>query len=364
MNLIVQARNTIPPMTLAQTPIVLVLGAAITLGIGALAIGAWRTSRWRAWSFTVWVFAFVSAAMFFPNAVTHAGGFEYKALIVPLIQVIMLGMGMTLTPVDFTRVAKMPRGVLVGITLQYTVMPVMGFTFAYLFGLEPEVAAGLILVGSCAGGVASNVIAYIAGANVALSVTMTACSTMLAPLATPLAMKLLAGTYVPIEPLSMMWAIVKMIVVPVVIGLVINRYLHRIAAKALHVLPFVSMFGICAIIAITIGISRDKLLVIGLSLFGASVCHNAAGFTLGYLVARLAGMNRIDARTVSIEVGIQNGGMATGLALNVLGSEVAALASAVFGPWSAVTGSAIASWWNRSASPPVAAPETRPVAAA
>ncbi|QNN25425.1 bile acid:sodium symporter family protein [Planctomycetales bacterium ZRK34] len=296
----------------------------------------------------MWVFAFVSAAMFFPDAVTHAGQFEFKTLIVPLIQVIMLGMGMTLTPADFARVAKMPHGVLVGVTLQYTMMPIMGYTFATLFGLEPEVAAGLILVGSCAGGVASNVIAYIARANVALSVTLTACSTLLAPLTTPLAMKLLAGQYVPIEAGPMMWAIVKMIVAPVVIGLAINRYLHVVAAKLVRILPMVSMLGICAIIAITIGLSRDKLLVIGLALFGASVCHNAVGFTLGYFGARLAGLNRIDARTVGIEVGMQNGGMATGLAFNVLHSEVAALASAVFGPWSAVAGSVLASWWGRS----------------
>jgi len=323
------------------------IGGAVVLTLVALAVAAWRSRRFNSLAFTVWVFAFAFAALFFPKHTTQLGDFEFKVLIVPLIQVIMFGMGMTLTFADFSRVVRMPRGILIGVLLQYTVMPVMGFTFATLFGLPDEVAVGLILVGSCAGGVASNVIAYIAGANVALSVSMTACSTMLAPLATPTAMKLLAGQYVPIEFGAMMWAIVKMIILPVVIGLLVNRYVHRFAAQLVRWLPPVSMFGICAIIMITIGLSRDDLLAVGLALIGASICHNAAGFTFGYFGARGVGMSMPDARTVAIEVGMQNGGMATGLAFNVLKSPVAALASAVFGPWSAVSGSMLASYWRR-----------------
>ncbi|MHC4665353.1 MAG: bile acid:sodium symporter family protein [Planctomycetota bacterium] len=324
-------------------------GIVVTAGLAALAIAASLSKRFKSLAFTVWVLAFGACALFFPRLFISWGGFELERTIGPLVQVILFGMGMTLTFDDFARVAKMPKGVLIGFVLQYSVMPVMGFAFARAFGLKAEVAAGLILVGSCPGGVASNVITYIAGANVPLSVTMTACSTLLSPVMTPVAMKLLAGRYVPIEPLPMMISILWMIILPLVAGLVINRYAHKVARKLVRVLPVLAMLSICIIIAITIALSRDDLLAVGLPLFGASVCHNAAGFTLGYWGARTMKMNRRDSRTVAIEVGMQNGGMATGLAFNVLKNAAAAMASAVFGPWSAVSGSALASYWRREA---------------
>jgi BASS family bile acid:Na+ symporter len=326
-----------------------VTGIAVTVVLAALAIAASLSKRSKSLAFTVWVLAFGACALFFPRLFISWGGFELERTIGPLVQVILFGMGMTLTFDDFARVARMPKGVLIGFVLQYSVMPVMGFALARAFGLKAEVAAGLILVGSCPGGVASNVIAYIAGANVPLSVTMTACSTLLSPLMTPVAMKLLAGRYVPIEPLPMMISILWMIILPLVAGLVINRYAHKVAKRLISVLPALAMLSICIIIAITIALSRDDLLAVGLALFGASVCHNAAGFTLGYWGARAMKMNRRDSKTVAIEVGMQNGGMATGLAFNVLKSAAAAMASAVFGPWSAVSGSALASYWRREA---------------
>ncbi|MEX1039033.1 MAG: bile acid:sodium symporter family protein [Pirellulaceae bacterium] len=322
-------------------------GIAVVCGVALLAL-ATASSRFSGLAFTVWVFAFAAVALFFPDTATRWGAFEYKTLIVPLIQVIMLGMGITLTWRDFARIIRMPRGVIVGVVLQFLVMPFGGYFCAWLFGLPGEVAVGLILIGSCAGGVASNVICYIAGGNVALSVTMTACSTLISPLMTPLAMKLLAGRYVSIETWPMMQAIIMMIVLPLVVGILINSFARGLTRRMERVLPLVSMLSVCIIIAVTIGLSRDELLMIGLALFGAAACHNAIGFTLGYCGARIVGLSESDARTVSIEVGMQNGGMATGLALNVLHSELAALASAVLGPWSAVAGSALASWWKRS----------------
>ena len=323
-----------------------VLGLMATLSFAGLAIAAWRSKRFRSLTFTVWIGAFISAALSFPEDVTHFGDFQFHRLFTPLIWIIMFGMGAALTFDDFARIAKMPWGVLVGIICQYTIMPVMGWTFACLFGLEPEVALGLILVGSCPGGASSNVLNYIAGANVALSVTMTAFSTLISPVTTPLAMKLLAGQIVAIPFGPMAIEIVKMVVVPVVAGLLINRFFPRLATKLGRFLPMVSMLCICLIIAVTIGMSRDKLLSVGFALFGASVCHNAAGYLLGYYGARLMKLNRRDSRTVAIEVGIQNCGMATGLAINVLNSKIAALASAVFGPWSAAAGSLLASYWH------------------
>jgi len=334
-----------------------VVGAPVTIGAALLALAAGRSQRFKSSAFTIWVLAFGICALFYPRLFMAWGPLQLRDAIGPLVQLILFGMGMTLTFDDFARVFKMPKGVFVGFALQYAVMPFMGLTFATLFGLKPEVAAGLVLIGSCPGGVASNVITYIAGANVALSVTMTACSTLLSPLITPFAMKLLAGQYVPIDVWAMMKKILWLIIVPLIVGLLINRYAHKLARKLVRVLPVLAMLSICIIIAITIALSREDLLVMGLALFGASVCHNAAGFTFGYWGARAAGLDRRDSRTVAIEVGMQNGGMATGLAFNVLDSAKAAMASAVFGPWSAVAGSALASYWRRGRqSKPAGAP--------
>ena len=329
-----------------------VIGAGVCVGLTALALSAGLSTRFRGSAFTLCVFVVVAVGLFFPELSLAWAGKDPSQVIgpyvfVPLIQLIMFGMGMTLTLDDFARVFEMPKAVLIGVVLQFSVMPLMGWTFARLFGLEPEVAVGLILVGSCPGGVASNVIVYIARANVALSVTMTAFSTLLSPFVTPLAMKLVAGTVMDIAFFPMMFAILKMILVPVLVGLLVNRYIHKFAAILLKLLPTISMLGICIIIGLTVALSRDKLLTVGLALLGASICHNAAGMSLGYGLARLVGLSVRDARTVSIEVGIQNGGMASTLAVNTLKNPVAALASATFGPWSAVAASAVASFWRR-----------------
>jgi len=326
-----------------------VLGLSLTPGLAFLALAASTSKRFKNLAFTGWVFAFVTCALFYPPYFTAWGAFELKKAIAPLVQIIMFGMGMTLTFADFGRIARMPRAVFIGIALQYTVMPVAALTFSILFRLEPEVATGLILIGSCPGGTASNVIAYIAGANVALSVTMTACSTLISPLTTPLAVKLLAGQYVPIAFFPMMISILKIIIVPIVLGLLINRYLPKMAQKLKPFMPAVAMFAICMVIAVTVALARDRFMQVGLALFGAAICHNALGYILGYSGGRVSGLSRRDSRTIALEVGIQNGGMATSLAFNVLKSPVVAMGSAVFGPWSAVTSSVLASWWRRDA---------------
>jgi Predicted Na+-dependent transporter len=285
--------------------------------------------------------------MFYPAAFHSWGGFQLSRLIVPLIQIIMFGMGVGLSVEDFARALNMPKAVSVGMLLQFSVMPVAGWTIARLFGFEPAIAAGVVLIGSVPGGVASNVITYLAKGNVALSVTMTACSTMMAPVMTPLLMKTLAGQYVPISFYEMMMSIVEMIVLPIVAGLIANRLIHGRALWLDNLMPVVSMGGICFIIAIITSASRDKLLEVAPVLILAAVLHNAIGYLLGYWGARALGLGESDARTVSIEVGMQNGGMASGLAVNVLRSTDAALAPAIFGPWMNISGSALASWWRR-----------------
>jgi BASS family bile acid:Na+ symporter len=314
----------------------------------------WRQPDLHGFGFTLAVLLAVGAAMIWPGLFSRWGAFETKALIVPLIQVIMFGMGTTLSLGDFARVLRMPWPVFVGMLLQFTVMPFAAWAVAGVLGFEPLVAAGVVLVGACPGGVASNVITYLAGGNVPLSVTMTACSTLVSPIMTPLMMKLLAGQYVPVSFWGMMRDILWMIVIPIAAGLVFNRLLHGRQALG-RLLPVVSMGGICLILAIITSLSRDKLLEVAPALILAVAIQNTAGYLLGYGGARVLRLNERDARTVAIEVGLQNAGMASGLAISALRSTDAGLAPAIFGPWMNASGSVLASFWRRR--PTEAAPE-------
>jgi BASS family bile acid:Na+ symporter len=306
-----------------------------------------RLANLHGFGFTLSVIVAVMLAMIWPWLFRSWGGFQTRVLIVPLIQLIMFGMGTTLSVADFARVLKMPWPVFVGIVLQFGVMPFVGWGLATTFAFPPLIAAGVVLVGSCPGGVASNVITFLAGGNVALSVTMTACSTLLSPLMTPLMMKMLAGQFVPVDFWQMMWSIIKMIVVPIALGLVANRLLHGRAPWIKKSLPFVSMAGIAIIIAIITALNRDTLAEVAFALIAVVVIHNAVGYVIGYWCARALGLGERDARTVAIEVGLQNAGMATGLAIDPLGSAKAGLAPAIFGPWMNVSGSVLASFWRR-----------------
>jgi BASS family bile acid:Na+ symporter len=307
----------------------------------------WRLPNLHGFGFTLSVLAAVAVSMTWPQLFVRWGTFETKALIVPLIQIIMFGMGTTLSVADFSRVLAMPWPVFVGVLCQYAIMPFVGWSLTVVFGFEPMVAAGVILVGSAPGGVASNVINYLAGANVPLSVTMTAISTLLSPFMTPLMMRLLAGRYVPVSVEAMMVDILKMIVLPIVAGLVVHYLLHGHRGWLDRLLPLVSMGGICLIIMVITAMSRDKLLSVGLALLLAVTVHNLLGYLLGYWGARLLRLSEVDSRTVAVEVGMQNGGMASALAISALNSPVAGLAPAIFGPMQNATGSVLASFWRR-----------------
>ena len=334
------------------------VGPAVILLFSLLAIAVGKSRNYSAFAFTLWVAAFVAAAMFYPAAFHTWSGFELSTLMVPLIQIIMFGMGTQLTPGDFLRVFSFPKAVIIGLVLQFSVMPFVGKGLAMLTTTNPEVAAGMVLIGSCPGGVASNVMTFLAKGNVALSVTMTSCSTLAAPLMTPAMTKLLAGTYVEVKFIAMMVAIIKMIILPVAGGLVANAVLTRLGAtrpslklvstSIMRALPFVSMFSICFIIGIITSLSRDSLLAGGfvLTIIVAAVIHNVVGYLFGYGGARALGLGETDSRTVAIEVGLQNGGMASGLAVKVWQSSMAALPSAVFGPWMNMSGAMLASWWS------------------
>src|SRR4030042_165532 len=201
-------------------------GAVVVVALAGLAALSMGHATLKRYAFTFWVFAFVAASMFFPAVFGTWFGADLKILIVPLIQVITFGMGTTLSARDFGRVFTMPWPVFIGMFLQYTIMPLVGFGIATLLRFEPEIGAGIVLIGSAPGGVASNLINYLAGANVALSVAMTAVSTLISPIMTPFWMKVLAGRMVPVDFLSMMSSIINMIIVPIAAGLIANRILY------------------------------------------------------------------------------------------------------------------------------------------
>lgn len=311
----------------------------------------------RRQAFGIAVLACAATAFAFPSAFKEWGGVKLMSLVVPAIQIIMFGMGTTLSAADFLRVGKRPWAVAVGVFLQFLVMPFMGFLLAKGFGFSGELAAGCVLVGSVAGGTASNVIAFLAKADVALSVTMTCCSTLLSPFVTPFAMKVLAGCFVEIDAMKMMVEILKVVIVPIAAGGIVHALLkrqfdaHKVVCD--RILSFISMTGICFTILALTAPSRDTFAAAGVAIVAAAVVHNTVGYLSGYWLTRLVGcfvrLGEAEARTVAIEVGMQNGGMAGALAVGVLNSAVAALPANIFSIWMNFSGSVLASWWGRTA---------------
>lgn len=327
-----------------------VIGVPVVTMFVTLAIGVRGTDTiFRDFAFSIWVFASVAAAMFYPVYFTELGGFELSVLIVPLIQIIMFGMGTSLSIQDFAKVVKMPKGVLVGLLCQFTIMPILGITLALSFGFSAEIAAGIVLIGSSPSGVASNVMVYIAEANLALSVTLTAIGTLLAPIITPSLMQLLAGQFVPIDFLEMMWSIINMIIVPVVLGVLFNHFLHGKAKWLDDIMPAVSMTAIVVILGIMTAGGRDSILTFGLLIILAGILHNLAGYFFGYWGCRLFGMDKKSCRTVAFEVGMQNAGMASGIAVEMGKIATIGVPAVVFGSWMNVSGSTLANWWRRKA---------------
>lgn len=327
-----------------------VVGMAVVTMFITLAIGVRGTDTvFRDFAFSIWVFASVAGAMFYPAWFTEMGGFELSNLIVPLIQIIMFGMGTSLSIKDFVGVVKMPKGVLTGLFCQFTIMPVLGITLALTFGFPAEIAAGIVLVGSSPSGVASNVMTYIAGANLALSVTLTAIGTLMAPLVTPFLMQLLAGQFVPIDFWAMMWSIINMIILPVVLGVLFNRYLHGKAKWLDDIMPTISMAGIVVILGIMTAGGRDSILTLGFMIILAGIIHNLAGYFFGYWGCRLSGLDEKSCRTIAFEVGMQNAGMASGIAVEMGKIATIGVPSVIFGSWMNVSGSTLANWWRRKA---------------
>lgn len=326
-------------------------GPFATMTFIALAIGLKGHPIMKGYSFTIWILSAVVASMFYPQYFTIIGGFNTKNLIIPLMQIIMFGMGTTISLQDFINVARMPKAVISGVIAQFTIMPLVGFTLAMIlqkyFGTPPEIAAGVVLIGCSPCGLASDVMNFIAGNNLALSITLTSTATFLAPFVTPLLMKVFAGTMVDIDTIGMMLTIVKIIVLPVILGQIYRKFLHGKMEWLDKLLPKLSMFGIAIIITVITAAGRDSLLKVGLLLIVAAIIHNGLGYFFGYWMSRIVfRLDKRSCRTIAIEVGLQNGGLASGIALEMGKLQTMGLFSAVFGPTMNITGSTVANWWR------------------
>jgi BASS family bile acid:Na+ symporter len=386
------------------------MGWLLIGGFIALATGVRGYSRLRGLSYTIWIFTAVVVSMFYPQYLTQIGSFKLSRLITPLLQLIMFGMGSQMSFNDFAGIIKMPKGVIIGVIAQFSIMPLVALSIANIFSFPPEIAAGIILIGCVPSGLASNVMSFLARANVPLAVTLAAITTLLSPLLTPLLMEKLAGQFIDIDFWSMMLDILNMIILPIVAGFIFNLFLKREATgrskliqliiyplvmiltglvyvkakdaslsqfiiqlikmllifyllpmaggtlflKAFggdkkimeKILSMVSMVGIALIVAVITASGRDSLMSVGILLVCTSILHNLTGYTVGYLLAWLLRMPEKDRRTIAFEVGMQNGGLASGLANQMGKLATVGLAPAIFGPLMNVTGSVLANWWR------------------
>lgn len=294
-------------------------------------------------AFPLWVLLASVAALVHPPLFTWFEG----PLITVSLGLIMLGMGLTLQAADFRRVLASPWDVFVGVALQFLVMPALGVLVGSVFALPRDFAVGLILVACCPGGTASNVVAFLARANVALSVTLTAVSTVVAIAATPLLTTWLVGSRVPVSAQGLLFSTVQVVLLPIAAGLLLRRLAPRLTARLLPVAPLVAVVLITLIVASIIAGGRALILDAGLSLLAAVTCLHASGFALGYGLGRVLLRDEVGARTVSIEVGMQNSGLGVVLARANFASPAVAIPSAISSLVHSLVGSLLAALWRR-----------------
>ncbi|MEW4224733.1 bile acid:sodium symporter family protein [Rossellomorea marisflavi] len=291
--------------------------------------------------FALWVILVAVVAYFIPAPFLPLGGY-----ITILLGVVMFGMGLTLKPVDFQLVVKKPLPVIVGILAQFLIMPLGALLIAYLLGLSDQLAAGLVLLGSVPGGTASNVMVYLARGNLALSVAMTSLSTLLAPLATPLILLGLAGQWMPVDPLAMFLSIFQVIIVPITLGIIVQKLLPGIVEKSLEIIPLISVLAIMTIVTAVVSANAPSIRTSGAIIFVAVMLHNLLGLTLGYVAAIIMRLKEGDRRAISIEVGMQNSGLGVALATAHFG-PLAALPSVIGAVWHNISGPILATYWSK-----------------
>ena len=302
-----------------------------------------RISQFAGNTFAVWVLLFAALAFFVPDGFTWIA--PYISI---LLGIIMFGMGMTLSLDDFREVIKQPKNVAIGVIGQFTIMPLLAFGLAVAFRLPPEVAAGVILVGCCPGGTSSNVMTFLAKGNVALSVAITSCTTLLAPFVTPALILLLASKWLPVSAGDMFWSVVKIVLIPIILGIVAKMLFHKQVEQSVKAMPLVSVIAIVAIVAAVVSGSQQKIAETGLLILLVVILHNTLGYLIGFGLARLFKLDYANQKAISIEVGMQNSGLGAALATAHF-SPLAAVPSAIFSVWHNISGSLLATYWSKKA---------------
>jgi bile acid:Na+ symporter, BASS family len=303
--------------------------------------GLVKVSQFFGKTFAIWVLVVAALAFFLPGQFLWIG--PYISI---LLGVIMFGMGMTLTVKDFGEVFRQPKSVLIGVASQFIVMPLLAYALAKGFNLPAEIAIGVILVGSCPGGTASNVMTFLAKGNTALSVAVTSVSTLLAPILTPAIIYVLAREWLEVSAASMFTSILKIVILPIILGLIVQFFLKEQAKKSVDIMPLVSVIAIVMIVAAVVAGSKEKIIESGLLIFAVVILHNGLGYLFGFLIAKLFKLDYADQKAISIEVGMQNSGLGAALAAAHF-SPIAAVPSAIFSFWHNISGPLLATYWAR-----------------
>ena len=278
-------------------------------------------------------------SLFFPKSVS----FIKTSYVNYLLMIVMFGMGLTLKFEDFKVVFTRPKDIIIGAIAQFTIMPLLAFLLSIIFKLPNELAVGVILVGTCPGGTSSNVMTYLAKGDVALSVGMTSVSTILAPIATPLLTLLYAGQRVNVNAVNMFISIVQVVIIPIGLGFIINRFFHKFTNHIKEILPLISVLAIVSIVAAVVSANSSRLMQVGYLIIIVVILHNCLGYLLGFIVGKLLRLNNSKCKAISIEVGMQNSGLATSLAATHFASmPLATIPGAIFSVWHNISGSIVA----------------------
>ncbi len=305
--------------------------------------GLVKISQFFGKTFALWVLFAAALAFFLPGQFLWIG--PYISI---LLGIIMFGMGMTLTLNDFGEVFRQPKSVLIGVLSQFIVMPLLAYALAKGLNLPPEIAIGVILVGSCPGGTSSNVMTFLAKGNTALSVAVTSVSTLLAPILTPAIIYVLASEWLEVSASDMFMSVVKIVLVPIILGLIVQFFLKEQAKKSADIMPLVSVIAIVMIVMAVVAGSKEKIIESGLLIFAVVILHNGLGYLFGFLIAKMFKLNYADQKAISIEVGMQNSGLGAALAAAHF-SPLAAVPSAIFSFWHNISGPLLATYWARKA---------------
>jgi BASS family bile acid:Na+ symporter len=315
-------------------------------GLGLIALSTHAKESLHGYSFTLWIIAAVVLTLQFPEPFIGFGEIKYKIFIIPLLQLLMFGMGSTMEVSDFQEVLRSPKAVALGVFFHFSIMPIVAWTITKIFVFPSEISAGIILVGCMPCGLASNVMSYLAKANVALSLTLTSIATCIAPVLTPLLMKNLAGQFIEIDLYAMIWEICKLVLIPIVFGVLYKKIIGNKWPWFQEKLSLISMISIGLIIIIITANGRNALIAVGPLLILACFIQNIIGFILGYWGAKLTKLPEKDCRTIAIEVGLQNAGLASGLAMAMGKVATVGLPAAIFGPVMNINGSSLANYWK------------------